>query len=59
MCPENGHLFSQNELGRWVPLLLFAGIVWVVVKIAPFAWLLAKALLWLVPLWLFSPFSAV
>src|SRR5712691_8394572 len=38
--------------GRWVGLLVLAGMVWMFVKIAPFLWLIVKGLAFLIPLWI-------
>jgi len=38
--------------GRWVRLLLFAGLMWVFIKLAPLMWMMVKFLAVMLPVWL-------
>ena len=40
--------------GRWAPLVAFITLTWIVVKILPFLWLLAKFLAIMLPVWIIT-----
>ncbi len=37
---------------RWAPLVAFATLMWIFVKLLPLMWMMVKALAFLVPIWL-------